>query len=488
MSLYYHNFKYLNQNSMDKGLIVASFDPDSGFVDSFLSMEPIQDDYYDGTKKFDYGARYDKTAKIEITVIKSDGSDFSLAETRSLSKWLTGSRINSWLDVGPSQDNIKYSFLGRVTNLKPRKLDGRTTGFMIEFTSISPWAYSAEEELDRSIAQKLSIDENGILVANEMSVDNNGILCNGAVPGPGACFLVDDIGAIYVENKIVALINNETDDLYSYIYLDIEFENESCEYVAIRNETLNETTRIDNLRPSDVIHITGKQFVTAYLRDQNTGKLINQNRIFGDSFNFVWPRLVPGDNNFVIEGNGNGTVKFAYRYPMKVGDCAMDISVYGGNCECNGAPTYETIKWENIIGAPNTLDGYGITDAYTKTETNRKIAEVSTQDVIITISLLATKWVAVDDVYLQVIDIEEANENSRIYLYPSVEQIASLQDESITLVTENNNGTITIYAIGGCPSIDYEIQATLSESDMSPSCNTHIDEDDLNDMLSNIFG
>lgn len=488
MSLYYNNFKYLDENSIDKGLIVASFEPDDGFVDSFLSMDPIQEDYYDGTKKFDYGARYNDTAKVNITVIKSNGADFSLADVRSLSKWLTGSRINSWLDVGPSQDDIRYSFLGRVTNLQPRKLDGRTTGFLIEFTSISPWAYSAEEELNRSIEQKLYIDEQGVLISNELSIDESGVLCNGSVPGQGACFLIDNGGAIYVENKIIARINNETDDVYSYIYLDIEFTNDSCDHITIYNETLNETTRIDNLQSSDVIYITGKQFITAYSRDQITGNLVNQNRIFGDSFNFVWPRLAPGVNNFIIEGNGNGTVKFAYRYPMKVGDCAMDISVYGGNTSCGEMVSYETVKWENIVGAPTSISGYGIADAYTKYETDRKIEELSEQDIIVTISLLATEWVAVNDMYAQVVVIEQANENSRVYLYPSVEQIATLQDASITLVSENNNGTVTIYAIGGCPTIDYEIQAALSESDASSSGSTYINEEELNNMLFDLFG
>ena len=68
MSLYYNNFKYLDKNSADQGLLVTSFEPDDGFTDSFLSMEPIQEDYYDGTKKFDYGARYNEIAKINITV------------------------------------------------------------------------------------------------------------------------------------------------------------------------------------------------------------------------------------------------------------------------------------------------------------------------------------------------------------------------------------------------------------------------------------
>ena len=62
------------------------------------------------------------------------------------------------------------------------------------------------------------------------------------------------------------------------------------------------------------------------------------NKVFGDNFNFVWPRLVPGINRFTIEGNvkgsEDGTMQFTYRYPMKIGDCAMDTDVRGGSVYC----------------------------------------------------------------------------------------------------------------------------------------------------------
>lgn len=374
MASYHSSFTYLNKNSADQGYIIAAFEPDNGFKDTFLGMDQVYEDYYDGTKKFLYGTRYNTTATINIALVKADGTDWTINDNRKALKWLTGARTASWLDLYQG-GKVKYSFLGTVTTPQQYKLDGRIVGISFEFASITPWAYSAEQVFNRSIKQGLFVDDEGILIANEISIDDDGVLCNSAVPGPGACFRIDGDGVVYVQDMIIASIDNETDDLYSYIYLDIEFLNETCEYLEIKNETLGETTRVDDLQANDIIYITNKQFIVAYTKDQVTEKLVNQNRIFGDSFNFIWPRLAPGINNFVIEGNGNGTVKFAYRYPMKVGDCAMDISTYGSDVicgSCDEIPSYDTVRWQDITGTPTTIEGYGITNAYTEDEVYNK--------------------------------------------------------------------------------------------------------------------
>lgn len=384
MSSYHTSFSYNNKKSLeDYNLMIVAFEPDNGFTDSFLSMDNISDDYYDGTKRFDYGSKYNTSAEIKITAIKKDRSDMTLKEFRAYAKWLTGAKVNSWLDMYVG-DTIIYSFLGKFINLEQYKFDARTIGFCATFSSISPWAYSSPQVFDRSIEQTLSIDTNGVLIKgpdNSMSVNSDGILCNSAIPGVGACFRVKDDGTVYVDDSIVARIDNESDDLYSYIYLDIEFVNQGCSYLEINNKTLNEITKIDNLQANDIIYLTSKQFISAYSINQITGKLENQNKIFGDDFNFVWPRLSPGINNFIIDGNGKGTVRFTYRYPMKVGDCAMDISVYGGDGDCGNIASYDTIKWENIIGTPTTIGGYGITDAYTIPEVDKKISNINIDDV-----------------------------------------------------------------------------------------------------------
>jgi hypothetical protein len=56
------------------------------------------------------------------------------------------------------------------------------------------------------------------------------------------------------------------------------------------------------------------------------------NKIFGDTFNFVWPRLVPGVNELVVSTNGNGYLDLSYRYPIKIGDCTMDIDALNYMC------------------------------------------------------------------------------------------------------------------------------------------------------------
>ena len=377
MASYHNSFSYLNKNSAEQGYIITAFEPDNGFVDAFLGMDQIYEDHYDGTKRFLYGTRYNNIATINITLIKADGTDLTINDNRSLLKWLTGTKTATWLDLYQG-NKIKYSFIGTITNVQQYKLDGRVIGILCEFSSITPWAYLGEQIFNRSINQMLTCEQDGIVKSptNEISISNDGVLCNGAVAGPGACFNINNSGVLYVENVIVAQIDNQTDDLYNYTYLDIECINDTSTYLEIKNETLNETTRIDNLQPNDIIYITSKQFITAYTRDQITGELKNQERIFGDSFNFVWPRLAPGINNLTIDGSGNSTIKFSYRYPMKVGDCAMDISTYGGDAICgcvDNIPSYDTIRWQDITGTPTTVKGYGITDAYTVGEVYNKV-------------------------------------------------------------------------------------------------------------------
>ena len=51
-------------------------------------------------------------------------------------------------------------------------------------------------------------------------------------------------------------------------------------------------------------------------------------RNFGNNFNFVFPRLMAGDNEFVI--NGNGKIVFEYITPVKLGNIAIDINAMSG--------------------------------------------------------------------------------------------------------------------------------------------------------------
>lgn len=331
MSSYHTSFSYKNKNSLDEGLIIVAFEPDEGFTDSFLSMDNIADDYYDGTKRFDYGSKYNSSAEIAITVIKKDGSEMKLNEFRSYAKWLTGARINSWLDMYIGND-IVYSFLGKFLNLEQYKLDSRTIGLRLTFSSVSPWAYSSEQHFDYTVEQVLFVDNNGVLNKKTedsllLSVDENGYLYNNSTY-KNNYFSITDTGVAYIDNSIVIQTDNQTDDLYAYINLDINYINGTGSYVSIKNITLDEETIITGMSDHEEITLSAKQFIVSSI----------PGKIFGDDFNFVWPRLAPGVNKFVVDGSAEGQIYFTYRYPMKVGDCVIDTDIVcnGLDCGCMG--------------------------------------------------------------------------------------------------------------------------------------------------------
>ena len=404
MSSYHSSFTYRNINSAkDKGLIIAAFEPDNGLKDTFLSMEPIQEDSYDGTKKNDYGAKYNATADITITVVKKDQSDFSLQEVRSNLKWLTGARVNSWMDMYIG-DEIVYSFIGRVTNVQQYKLDARTVALTITFSSIAPWAFSAEQHFEHSFGQSMYVDDDHILhlskdTANIFEINDQGTLYAGQINLNAAFTFLQD-GVVYISNEAIITVNNKSDDIDSYINLDMKLINNDCEYLSIKNMTLGEETLIQDMSKNEVVQLSARQFIMSDI----------PNKIFGDNFNFVWPRLCSGYNEISICGGGSGKVEFSYRYPMKIGDCAIDTETYSCDMICEDTqdenskcPCINTIdeqelndmlnktlghvsddetgevhvSWDIITDTPTTIEGYGITDAYTMKEIDEKTTNVN---------------------------------------------------------------------------------------------------------------
>ena len=386
MASYYPSFNYKGFNSLkDKKLIVIAFDPDQGEVDTFLGMDCIYTDKYDGTRRLDYGAKFNSVAVIKISVMKANEKDFTVAEVRDFLRWTTGSRINSYLDLMVGNE-IKFSFLGRVTNAYQQKIDSRTVGLSIEFTSVSPWAYSPIQRVGYGSDQSINIDASGVVYAegdsSQFSIDNRGVLSHSSLLD------ITDNGVVYINNSPNFEINNETDDLYTPVYLNTVFSNETSTTLSIKNVTLDEETTITNIRKNEVITLSAEQFIISDA----------PSRIFGSDFNFIWPRLAPGINEFVVATDGDGSVEFTYRYPIKIGDCAIDINALnsmcgdydydidddtssdnsgssGDNNSSGGGTVSGPVSWNNITNKPTTIAGYGITKAYTKSQVDQKIAD-----------------------------------------------------------------------------------------------------------------
>ena len=82
---------------------------------------------------------------------------------------------------------------------------------------------------------------------------------------------------------------------------------------------------------------------------------------------------------------------------------------------------------------------------------------------IVDIELLADKWVGTESPYSQVVDISGVTEHSQVDLTPSVEQLSIFYNKNLAFVTENEDGIVTVYAIGQKPTNDYTMQATVTE-------------------------
>lgn len=366
MSSYYPSFTYMGQNSLkDKNLMVIHFESgDSGEMDTFLGMEQVYTDNPYGTKRLTYGAKYNNVAVIRISVMKTNGTDFTVTEVRDFLKWTTGARRSSYLDLVDG-DEVKASFLGHITAVYQQKMDARTVGFTIEHTSVSPYAYSPLQSVSCAFGQALTYDDS--IVSHDIQdliVDNNGILNNGT----NAMFNISGDGILFIDKEVQLQLNNPTDDIYSCVDVETEIQNFSGDWVTIKNITLNETTQIDNLVANENVTLTSGQFI---ISDK-------PNKIFGNTFNFIWPRLAPGINNMLISGSGEGVVIFTYRYPIKIGDCAIDVYVPGSGIDCGNCPdSAYYVSWDDIIDIPSTIGGYGITDAYTRNEIDNKLARVN---------------------------------------------------------------------------------------------------------------
>lgn len=263
MAIYHPKIRFRGQTNYDLELIVSTFNPDNGAVDSYLDMEPVYTDSHDGTMRTDYGAKYSSVAIPSVTFIEVDGSDINPYKVRNVLRWLTGSRKNAWMDVCDKDGEIVCSYLGRFTDVKLQKMDARVIGIIAYFTSISPYAYS-------KVQSPVVINING---ETEFAIDNL------------------------------------SDDLYSYVYPKISFKNKSNgSSLSITNSTLDNETLFQNLQQGETVTIDNNFVVYSD----------NDKRIFDDDFNFVFPMLTPGTNRFFA--NGVGTLTMEFRYPMKVVD------------------------------------------------------------------------------------------------------------------------------------------------------------------------
>ena len=355
MSMYYASFTYLDQNSADQGWMITHFegDSDSGEMDTFLSTSTVGTDNYNGTKRTMYGSKYNNETTLKVTVIKNDGSDFGIVETREALKWLTGAQQNSWMylyvgdedrdsEDGDIGSKARFRVLGHVQDVKQYKMDARVVGLVIYFESASPWAYSLPQ----------------------------------IIPVPDASKKGEDRGQ-RVDGSSIIEINNLSDDKYTYTPLNIwykEIRLGSLKITELDPETEVPTGNIaefTDLNENEEITINDNMVVTSSI----------PGRVFGNSFNFYFHRLKSGINKFLVEGWGR--IELTYSYCIKLGDCVTQINAASDPiCNDEGKIIIETLSWYRIVDTPKTLREYGLSgDAYNKAEIDLKLSNIQREPV-----------------------------------------------------------------------------------------------------------
>lgn len=79
------------------------------------------------------------------------------------------------------------------------------------------------------------------------------------------------------------------------------------------------------------------------------------------------------------------------------------------------------------------------------------------------VTLLASEWVGTDNLHHQIVSIDGVTEYSKVDLLPSVEQLAIFHNKDVAFVTENEDGVVTVFAIGDKPLLDYTMQVSITE-------------------------
>jgi hypothetical protein len=204
-----------------------------------------------------------------------------------------------------------------VKDVKPYKMDSRIIGFIISVESSSPWCYSALQKRTVSIvgetAFEIECETDDVYSYVPLKVTFEKI---SAVP-----LLYDEEGTIrFSPNTLVYDEDNEELDATVEVTESdgyISFGDSSIQDIdilQITNMTINnETTIVNSLSENEIVIMTENMMI-------QSDKL---QRVFGDDFNYVWPRLKSGTNQF--EAQGYGYLTFEYALPMKVSDCVNNM-------------------------------------------------------------------------------------------------------------------------------------------------------------------
>lgn len=359
-----YRIKFRNQTNEDFDLIVgAAFDSDHGNTESFLSKESTSSNTYDGSRRNVHGYHYTDVMNISFTLIKKDYTDITDIERRKIYAWLTGSnKVEELIIYKDDSEVISYRLLGGFVNIEHYKMgNGRDVGVIASFEHIAPYAFSPvksttkvithdtlDEERSFTLACKTDVYEKHLFPRITITVGDSFYIPVNEDPTTDTFEMLDNTVYKY-EDNYYAKINNQKHHL-AVTENKIEFQQASAitvgtyclslsDNVIYKGVVLNNQYgwekvaqsgagfEVKNTYYENGADVTVSSIVTDCYKNEvitidGDNKLISSSetpmRIIGNSFNWEWLYLVPGDN--VITLSGIGTFTFEWVEPIKIGN------------------------------------------------------------------------------------------------------------------------------------------------------------------------
>lgn len=79
------------------------------------------------------------------------------------------------------------------------------------------------------------------------------------------------------------------------------------------------------------------------------------------------------------------------------------------------------------------------------------------------LNLPAANWKGAVSPFFQSVELADLTVRSKVDLLPSFQQLENFRQKELAFTTENNDGILTVYAIGQCPGEDLTFQAAVTE-------------------------
>ena len=362
-----NRFSFLNKFSTDFDVLADVFlDSDHGAIETFLNKDTISSTIYDGSRRNVHNYKYNEVLSPRFTLIKNNFGEFTEHENRKILAWLSGSnKVEKMVCYKDDSEVISFVLIGNITQIEQRKLaNSRVIGYEFVFEHIAPYAYSPVKTVTKTVTSPeefivhshSDVYEKYIypkITVTMGGADEYGVLCMPVDEDPTApdYVMVDDLiykyngeyyikinGLVATKIKVFNILPSATVDTYNNYYLNLYDQliykgtvNDNGQYAW---EKLNKTGagfEIKNTYFEDGQETTVAAMVTdCYINEpivlDGDNKLITSSetsvelpiRIFGDSFNWEWVCLVPGENHITV--SGNCTVKFEWVEPIKIGN------------------------------------------------------------------------------------------------------------------------------------------------------------------------